>query len=57
MEISWLTAFIKEKLSFGGYNQKRLKFYCLKIPAFRGCLKTRVDQLLVSMVYLNRTLM
>lgn len=57
MEISWLTAFIKEKLPFGGNNQKRLKFYCLKIPAFLGCLKTRVDQLLVSMVYLNRTLM
>lgn len=24
MEISWLTAFIKEKLPFGGNNQKRL---------------------------------
>lgn len=56
MEISWLTAFIKEKLPFGGNNQKRLLLSenpCIS----RVLLKTRVDQLLISMVYLNRTLM
>lgn len=37
MEISWLTAFIKEKLPFGGNNQKR--FLLSENPCISRVLK------------------